>query len=35
LAPFDADRFAGREDTPIALGDYYAHYMPAEGARRA
>lgn len=29
LAPFDANRFAGRENTPIAVGDYYAGYRKA------
>ena len=26
LAPFDANRYAGREDTPVIVGDYYAAY---------
>lgn len=26
LAPFDAERYAGREDTPVVVGDYYAAY---------
>jgi sarcosine oxidase subunit beta len=40
LAPFDANRFAGREDTPIRTGDYYSGYASAaansdQEARRA
>jgi hypothetical protein len=26
LEPFDANRYAGREDTPVIVGDYYAAY---------
>lgn len=26
LAPFDAERYAVREDTPVVVGDYYAAY---------
>ena len=29
LAPFDAERFAGRADIPVAVGDYYAGYRKA------
>jgi sarcosine oxidase subunit beta len=26
LAPFDPDRYVGREETPVVVGDYYAGY---------
>jgi sarcosine oxidase subunit beta len=26
LAAFDANRYAGREETPVSIGDYYAAY---------
>jgi sarcosine oxidase subunit beta len=29
LAPFDADRFAGQEEVPVTIGDYYAGYRKA------
>lgn len=29
LAPFDAERFAGRADIPVVVGDYYAGYRKA------
>ena len=29
LAPFDAERFAGRGDIPVSIGDYYAGYRKA------
>lgn len=32
LAPFDPARYAGREDTPVELGDYYAAYRQKPGA---
>ena len=29
LAPFEADRFAGQEQAPVTVGDYYAGYRKA------
>jgi hypothetical protein len=29
LEAFDANRFAGQEDTPVVVGDYYATYEKA------
>lgn len=35
LAPFDANRYEGREDTPVVVGDYYAAYRRSDATARA